>query len=98
MSTSLVYAAYIVAAILFILALAGLSRHESAKHGNLFGIAGMAIALVATIILAINGVYRSGLDEAAKKAGEWGLGMLVLAMDIGAAIGIHRILRPQAPQ
>ncbi len=90
MSTSLVYAAYIVAAILFILALAGLSRHESAKHGNLFGIAGMAIALVATIILAINGVYRSGLDEAAKKAGEWGLGMLVLAMVIGAAIGIWR--------
>ena len=90
MSTSLVYAAYIVAAVLFILALAGLSRHESAKHGNLFGIAGMAIALVATIILAINGVYHGGLDDAAKKAGEWGLGMLVLAMVIGAAIGIWR--------
>ena len=42
-------AAYIVAALLFILALAGLSRHETARAGNTFGIAGMAIALVATL-------------------------------------------------
>ena len=39
-------AAYIVAALLFILSLAGLSKHESAKSGNTFGIAGMGIALV----------------------------------------------------
>ena len=44
-------AAYIVAALLFILALAGLSRHETARAGNTFGIAGMAIALVATLVL-----------------------------------------------
>ena len=43
-------AAYIVAALLFILSLAGLSRHETAKAGNGFGIAGMAIALVATVV------------------------------------------------
>ena len=48
-------AAYIVAALLFILALAGLSRHETARAGNTFGIAGMAIALVATLVLAIAG-------------------------------------------
>ena len=42
-------AAYIVAALLFILSLAGLSQHETAKAGNVFGIAGMAIALAATI-------------------------------------------------
>ena len=43
-------AAYIVAALLFIAALAGLSKHETAKVGNRFGIAGMAVALVATIV------------------------------------------------
>ena len=42
-------AAYLVAALLFILALAGLSRHETAKAGNTFGMAGMALALVASI-------------------------------------------------
>ena len=42
-------AAYIVAALLFILSLAGLSQHETARPGIVFGIAGMAIALVATV-------------------------------------------------
>ncbi len=51
-------AAYIVAALLFILALAGLSRHETARAGNTFGIAGMAIALVATLVLALDGRVR----------------------------------------
>ena len=45
----LVTVAYIIAAILFILSLAGLSKQETAKRGNIFGIAGMSIALVATI-------------------------------------------------
>lgn len=49
MSGGLVTAAYIVAAILFIFSLAGLSKHETSRQGNNFGIAGMAIALVATI-------------------------------------------------
>lgn len=49
MSQGLVTASYIVAAVLFILSLAGLSKQETAKHGNLFGIAGMAIALLATV-------------------------------------------------
>ena len=47
-------AAYIVAALLFILALAGLSHHETAKAGNTFGMAGMVVALVATIALAVD--------------------------------------------
>ena len=46
-------AAYVVAALLFILALAGLSKHETSRAGNSFGIAGMAVALVATIALAL---------------------------------------------
>ncbi len=43
MSGGLVTAAYIVAAILFIFSLAGLSKHETSQQGNYFGIAGMAI-------------------------------------------------------
>jgi NAD(P) transhydrogenase subunit beta len=71
--------AYIVAALLFILALAGLSKHESAKLGNYFGMAGMGIALVATVALAI--------DRDIKPAG---LGLLLGATAIGAAIGLWR--------
>jgi NAD(P) transhydrogenase subunit beta len=44
-----VQGAYIVAGLSFILALAGLSKHDTARAGNRFGIIGMAIALVATI-------------------------------------------------
>ena len=42
-------AAYIVAALLFILALAGLSKHETSRQGIVFGIAGMAIALASAV-------------------------------------------------
>lgn len=75
-------AAYIVAALLFILALAGLSRHETARFGNGFGIAGMVVALVATIALAID------LDIEGP-----GLGLLIVAMVIGAAIGLQRAVK-----
>jgi NAD(P) transhydrogenase subunit beta len=60
MTLTLVQGAYIVAALLFILALAGLSKHESARMGNRYGIIGMTIALVVTIIAATWGVERSG--------------------------------------
>jgi NAD(P) transhydrogenase subunit beta len=72
-------AAYILAALLFILALAGLSRHETAKAGNGYGIAGMAIAILATIAVAIDGQIDGT-----------GLALLIAAMVIGGAIGIHR--------
>ncbi len=49
MSAGIVQAAYIVAAVLFIMSLAGLSKQETARKGNYFGMAGMAIALIATI-------------------------------------------------
>lgn len=45
--------AYLLAALLFILALAGLSRQQTAKRGNYLGVVGMIIALVATIALAL---------------------------------------------
>ena len=73
MSGGLVTAAYIVAAILFIFSLAGLSKHETSRQGNNFGIAGMAIALIATIF---------GPDTG-------NVGWILLAMVIGGAIGIR---------
>jgi NAD(P) transhydrogenase subunit beta len=72
-------AAYVVAAILFILALAGLSKHETSRAGNTFGIAGMAVALIATIALAF-----------ARHIEPLGAALLVGAMAIGAAIGLWR--------
>src|SRR3954454_7101483 len=50
MSEGLVTVAYIIAALLFILSLAGLSKQETARNGNKLGIIGMAIALVITIL------------------------------------------------
>jgi len=72
-------AAYIVAALLFIRALAGLSHHESANAGNYFGIAGMGVALVATIVLAAHDQI-SGV----------GVALLIVMMVVGAAIGLYR--------
>ncbi|WP_445168009.1 Re/Si-specific NAD(P)(+) transhydrogenase subunit beta [Mycolicibacterium sp. Dal123E01] len=72
-------AAYVVAALLFILALAGLSKHETSRSGNTFGMAGMLVALVATIALAL-----------ARHIEPIGVGLLVGAMAIGAAIGLWR--------
>ncbi|MFF0473637.1 Re/Si-specific NAD(P)(+) transhydrogenase subunit beta [Streptomyces sp. NPDC004284] len=72
-------AAYLVAALLFILALAGLSKHESARLGNAFGMLGMGVALVATVVLALDGDVSTA-----------GLGLMVLAMLIGALIGLQR--------
>ncbi|SFO70023.1 NAD(P) transhydrogenase subunit beta [Geodermatophilus dictyosporus] len=71
-------AAYIVAGLLFVLSLAGLSRHETAKAGNAYGMAGMAVALVATVGLA----WRNG--------NALSVGLIVVAMVLGAVIGIWR--------
>lgn len=82
MSHGLVTAAYIVAAVLFILSLAGLSKQETAKYGNWFGIAGMAIALVATIASpSVHGVVY-----------------ILVAMAIGGAIGARLALKVEMTQ
>ena len=77
MSTGLITAAYLMAAILFILALAGLSKQESAQTGNWYGIVGMAIALVATIA-------SPGVEA---------FGYILIAMLIGSAIGLRLALK-----
>ncbi|WP_066565688.1 Re/Si-specific NAD(P)(+) transhydrogenase subunit beta [Snodgrassella sp. CFCC 13594] len=74
MSHGLVTAAYIVAAVLFILSLGGLSQQESAKRGCYLGMLGMLIALLATVFG----------DKAQ------GLGWVIIAMVIGGAIGIYK--------
>ncbi|PPI88151.1 NAD(P)(+) transhydrogenase (Re/Si-specific) subunit beta [Candidatus Pantoea edessiphila] len=51
MYSGLVTAAYIISAILFIFSLKGLSKHETSKQGNFFGIIGMTIALIATVLI-----------------------------------------------
>ena len=50
MPEGLITVAYIVSAALFILSLRGLSNQETARRGNMFGVAGMIIAVVATVL------------------------------------------------
>ncbi|KRA38832.1 MULTISPECIES: Re/Si-specific NAD(P)(+) transhydrogenase subunit beta [unclassified Nocardioides] len=80
---SITGAAYIVAALLFILSLAGLSRHESAKNGLTYGIVGMGVALVATV---------AGTVDASEFIEDRPLviGLLVAAVVVGALIGLWR--------
>ena len=77
MSQGLITAAYIIAAILFIASLNGLSSQESAKRGNYFGIIGMIIAVIATI--------------ASSQVS--GLGYITIAMAVGAGIGVRLALK-----
>ncbi len=65
--------AYLVSAVLFILALRGLSHPETARRGNLLGIAGMAIAILAT------------LDHPGMLLG--GAAVIILGIVIGGAVG-----------
>ena len=77
MELGMVTTAYIIAAVLFILALAGLSQQESAKRGIWYGIIGMGIALVATLLSPKVISLSTGLTY------------IIIAMLIGGAIGIH---------
>ncbi len=77
MSQGLITAAYVIAAILFIASLSGLSSQESARKGNVFGIIGMIIAVFATI--------------ASSQVS--GLGYITIAMAVGAGIGVRLALK-----
>lgn len=75
MSQSLATMAYLGAAILFILSLGGLSNPETSRRGNLFGMLGMAIAILATVFGP-----RVTTD---------GIAWIVVALVIGGGIGIY---------
>ena len=81
-----IHMAYILAALLFIIALAGLSKQETAKYGCLSGMVGMTIALLATF---------------AQVGSATGFLLIVVAMCIGAGIGIfvaRRVAMTQMPE
>ena len=73
MPQGVVTVAYIGATVLFILALGGLSNPETARRGNLYGMAGMGLALVATIFGVVTDNYT----------------ILIIALLVGATIGLE---------
>ena len=84
MLSNFIDATYIAAGLMFILALAGLSKHETARKGNVYGIMGMVFAVVATNFAI---AYR----DYANHNLQWDAAiMLYAALAIGGAIGIWR--------
>ncbi len=75
MSQSLATVAYLGAAILFILSLGGLSNPETSRRGNLFGMVGMALAVLATVF--------------GPRVGSGGIAWIVGALVIGGGIGLY---------
>ncbi len=84
MSEGLVGVAYLGATILFILSLGGLSHPETSRRGNLYGIIGMAIAILATLL----GPRVSGA----------GFAWIIVAMLIGGSIGLYAARKVQMTQ
>ena len=81
MSASVTSLVYLISAILFILALRGLSHPTTSRRGNMMGMAGMAIAIIATLAHA----NMSG----------WGYALIVLGILIGGGTGTFIALRIQ---
>ncbi|WP_370679798.1 Re/Si-specific NAD(P)(+) transhydrogenase subunit beta [Comamonas sp. GB3 AK4-5] len=75
MSQSLATVAYLGAAILFILSLGGLSNPETSRRGNLFGMVGMALAVLATVF--------------GPHVGPSGVAWIVTALVLGGGIGLY---------
>ena len=93
MPISLITGSYIIAGLAFILALAGLSKHETSKNGNMFGIVGMSLALIFTILGTVfvtspGSSFNFSFDEP-----KWGIVAIIGAMGVGAMIGIFKALR-----
>jgi len=82
MTPGLVAVSYIAAAVLFILALGGLSNPETARRGNMYGIVGMVLALVATVLGVVTANYT----------------ILIVSLVIGSAIGLVAAQRVQMTQ
>jgi proton-translocating NAD(P)+ transhydrogenase subunit beta len=81
MSANLTALAYLIAAVLFILALRGLSSPVTSRQGNRFGMIGMAVAVIATLA-------RHGM-------GGLGYGLIFLGIIIGGGVGTFVALRIQ---
>jgi len=77
----LAQAIYVVAAVLFVLSLAGLSKQETARRGNILGMVGMVLALLATIVLSVDNSSRSVLVT---------LLLILMVFAIGASAGIWK--------
>lgn len=75
LSQSLATVAYLGAAILFILSLGGLSNPETSRRGNLFGMIGMALAVLATVF--------------GPRVSPSGIAWIVIALVIGGGIGLY---------
>ena len=75
MSQSLATVAYLGAAILFILSLGGLSNPETSRRGNLFGMVGMALAVLATVF--------------GPRVSAEGMAWIVGALVVGGGIGLY---------
>ena len=84
MTSSLATMAYIGATILFILSLGGLSNPETARRGNLFGMVGMAIAVLATVL--------------GPRVTAAGIPYIVGALVVGGAIGLIAAKKVQMTQ
>ena len=84
MSASLATVSYIGATILFILSLGGLSNQESSRRGNLFGMIGMTIAVLATVF--------------GPQVGASGIPWIIGAMVVGGAIGLYAARTVQMTQ
>lgn len=80
-SMNLVTLFYLVASVCFIQALKGLSSPSTARLGNAFGMAGMAIAVLTTIALMLK------LQERLQQGGGLGFGLVLLGVIVGGAIG-----------
>ena len=93
MTLTLLQGSYILAGLLFILALGGLSKHETAKKGNFYGIAGMAAALVITVLGAVIGIDAAADASDRPGAGPVALALMLGAMAVGAVIGVIRARR-----
>lgn len=99
MLVNFVNATFIVAGLLFILALAGLSRFETSKRGNAFGILGMFLACTATIVAAAapdswrGDNWHNSMPSFIGSLGVIPALMLVAAVIIGAVIGVMKAMK-----
>jgi NAD(P) transhydrogenase subunit beta len=84
MTASLATVSYIGATILFILSLGGLANPETARRGNLFGIIGMAVAVLATVM--------------GPRVSPAGYGWIIAALAVGGGVGVFAAKKVQMTQ